>query len=137
MNFDDPDMKMRKAHFLRPIGRLKPGVSLAQAQADTDMIAAHLEQQYPESNTGWNLRLVSLREQLVGGTRTTLFVLFGAVGFVLLLACANGEREYRRERIAVHASYLTRNRTPLWSRARVPHCQRQPYRLIKRRRARF
>jgi putative ABC transport system permease protein len=90
LNFDvDPGMKQRKAHFLRPIGRLKAGVSLAQAQADTDVIAAHLEQQYPNSNTGWNLRLVSLREQLVGGTRTTLFVLFGAVGFVLLIACAN------------------------------------------------
>lgn len=90
MSFDgDPDMKMRKAHFLRPIGRLKPGVSLTQAQADTDMIAAHLEQQYPDSNTGWNLRLLSLREQLVGGTRTMLFVLFGAVGFVLLIAGAN------------------------------------------------
>ena len=90
MNFDgDPDMKMRKAHFLRPIARLKPGVTLTQAQADTDMIAARLEQQYPDSNTGWNLRLLSLREQLVGGTRTMLFVLFGAVGFVLLIACAN------------------------------------------------
>ena len=90
LNFDvDPGMKQRKAHFLRPIGRLKPGVSLAQAQADTDVIAAQLEQQFPESNTGWNLRLVSLREQLVGGTRTTVFVLFGAVGFVLLIACAN------------------------------------------------
>src|ERR1041385_62862 len=90
LNFDfDSDMKQRKAHFLRPIGRLKPGVSLAQAQADTDVIAAQLEQQFPESNTGWNLRLVSLREQLVGGTRTTLFILFGAVGFVLLIACAN------------------------------------------------
>ena len=90
INFDgDPEMKWRKAHFLRPIGRLKPGVTLTQAQADTDMIAAHLEQQYPDSNNGWNLRLLSLREQLVGGTRTILFVLFGAVGFVLLIACAN------------------------------------------------
>ena len=90
MSFDgDPDMKVRKAHFLRPIGRLKPGVTLPQAQADTDMIAGRLEQQFPESNTGWNLRLLSLREQLVGGTRTMLFVLFGAVGFVLLIACAN------------------------------------------------
>ena len=90
LNFDvEPGMKQRKAHFLRPIGRLKPGVSLAQAQADTDVIAAQLEQQFPDSNTGWNLRLVSLREQLVGGSRTTLFVLFGAVGFVLLIACAN------------------------------------------------
>jgi putative ABC transport system permease protein len=85
----NPEMKIRKAHFLRPVGRLKAGVTLAQAQADTDTIAAHLAQQFPDSNTGWNLRLVSLREQLVGGTRTTLFVLFGAVGFVLLIACAN------------------------------------------------
>ena len=90
MNFDaEPEMKLRKAHFLRPIGRLKEGVSLAQAQADTDLIAAQLERQYPDSNTGWNLRLIPLREQLVGSSRTTLFILFGAVGFALLIACAN------------------------------------------------
>jgi putative ABC transport system permease protein len=90
INFDvSPDMKQRKAHFLRPVGRLKQGVSLAQAQADTDLIAGRLEQQFPDSNTGWNLRLVSLREQLVGGSKPMLFVLFGAVGFVLLIACAN------------------------------------------------
>jgi putative ABC transport system permease protein len=90
MSFDvDPGMKQRKAHFLRPIGRLKPGVTLLQAQADTDVIAAHLAEQFPDSNTGWNLRLLSLREQLVGSTRTTIFILFGAVGLVLLIACAN------------------------------------------------
>jgi len=89
LKFDGPDMRQRKAHFLRPIGRLKPGVTLAQAQADTDLIAAQLERQFPESNTGWNLRLIPLREQLVGSTRATLFILFGAVGFVLLIACAN------------------------------------------------
>jgi putative ABC transport system permease protein len=89
MTFEDPDMKQRKAHFLRPYGRLKAGVTLAQAQADTDLIAAQLEQQFPQSNTGWNLRLIPLREQLVGSSRTTLFILFGAVGFVLLIACAN------------------------------------------------
>jgi len=90
LNFDGkPEMKWRKARFLRPYGRLKPGVTLTQAQADTDMIAAHLEEQFPDSNKGYSLSLVSLREQLVGGTRTTLFVLFGAVGFVLLIACAN------------------------------------------------
>src|SRR5262249_43857347 len=49
INFDGkPEMKWRKARFLRPIGRLKPGVTLTQAQADTDMIAAHLEQQFPD-----------------------------------------------------------------------------------------
>jgi putative ABC transport system permease protein len=90
LNFDaEPGMKQRKAHFLRPIGRLKSGVTMAQAQADTDAIARHLEEQFPESNSGWNLRLVSLREQLVGNTRPTLYILFGAVGFVLLIACAN------------------------------------------------
>jgi len=90
MNFDsDPEMKMRYAHFIRPIGRLKEGVSLAQAQADTDIIASALEEQFPDSTSGWSLRLVSLREQLVGGSRTMVFILFGAVGFVLLIACAN------------------------------------------------
>ena len=90
INFEIADgMKVRKAHFLRPIGKLKEGVTLAQAQADLDIIAKRLEEQYPDSNQGWSLRLVSLREQLIGNTRPTLFILFGAVGFVLLIACAN------------------------------------------------
>ncbi|HEX5884685.1 MAG TPA: ABC transporter permease [Pyrinomonadaceae bacterium] len=90
LNFDsDPEMKLRNARFLRPMGRLKEGVTLTQAQADTDLIAAQLEQQYPDSNTGRSLRLIPLREILVGGSQTMLFILFGAVGFVLLIACAN------------------------------------------------
>jgi len=89
MNFDGAEMKARKAHFLRPVGRLKPGVTIRQAQADLDVVAAQLEKQYPDSNTGWSLRLVSLREQLLGGSRTYVFILFGAVGLVLLIACAN------------------------------------------------
>lgn len=90
LNFDaQPGLKQRKAHFLRPIGRLKTGVSLAQAQADTDTVARRLEAAYPDTDTGWNLRLVPLREQLVGNVRSTLYILLGAVGFVLLIACAN------------------------------------------------
>jgi putative ABC transport system permease protein len=54
-----------------------------------DAIARRLEEQYPDTNRGWSLRLVSLREQIIGNIRPTLFVLFGAVGFVLLIACAN------------------------------------------------
>ena len=90
LNFDaSPEMKVRAAHFLRPLGRLKAGVTVAQAQADTDAIAKQLEQQFPKSNTTWNLRLEPLRDRLIGSSRTTLFILFGAVGFVLLIACAN------------------------------------------------
>ena len=90
LNFDaHPGMKQRHAHFLRPIGRLKAGVSLTQAQADIDLIAAQLEQQFPDTNKGWSLGLVSLREQLVGDSSTIVFILFGAVGLVLLIACAN------------------------------------------------
>jgi putative ABC transport system permease protein len=90
LNLDaDPADKTRFSHFLRPVGRLKQGVSLVQAQADTDIIAAQLDHQFPESNEGWSLRLVPLREELVGSSRTVVLVLFGAVAFVLLIACAN------------------------------------------------
>jgi putative ABC transport system permease protein len=89
LNFDQPQMKIRRFHFLRAIGRLKPGVSLQQAQSDMDAIAVSLERQYPDSNTTWRLRLVSLHEQMVGGIRFALYVLLGAVAFVLLIACAN------------------------------------------------
>src|SRR5438105_3636364 len=90
LNFaGSPGMKQRKAHFLRPIGRLKAGVSLAQAQADTDAIARQLEAAYPDTNTGWNLRLVSMRDQIVGNIKSTLYILLGAVALVLLIACAN------------------------------------------------
>ncbi len=84
-----PEMKQRRAHFLRLIGRLKPGVTLAPAQAEMDAIARRLEEQYPTTNTGWSLRLVPLHERIAGNIKPTLFVLFGAVGFVLLIACVN------------------------------------------------
>jgi putative ABC transport system permease protein len=79
----------RANHFIRVIGRLRPGLSLAQAGAEMEAIAARLEQQYPDTNTGWRVQLVPLHEQLVGKTRAALLVLLGAVGCVLLIACAN------------------------------------------------
>jgi predicted permease len=74
------------------IGRLRAGLSIAQAQARLNSFSAQLSLQYPTDYPAladWGLRLVSLQEDLVGSMRTELFVLFGAVGFVLLIACVN------------------------------------------------
>ncbi|MDQ6911846.1 MAG: ABC transporter permease [Verrucomicrobiota bacterium] len=71
------------------LGRLKPGVSLNQALADLDTIAAALEKQYPDTNTGRRLNLRLLLEASVGEYRQSLNLLLGAVGCVLLIACAN------------------------------------------------
>jgi putative ABC transport system permease protein len=89
LTFDHPEMKVRRFHFLRAIGRLKQGVTLQQAQADIDAVCAGLEKLYPESNKDWRLRLVPMREYLIGDTRRPLYILLGAVGLVLLIACAN------------------------------------------------
>jgi len=79
----------RDGHYLSVIARLKPDTTQRQAQADMDTIAGRLEQQYPESNKGLSVRVVSLGEQIVGNFRTSLLVMFGAVVFVLLIAGAN------------------------------------------------
>jgi putative ABC transport system permease protein len=79
----------RGAHYLRVMARLKPDVSLDKAQAEMVGISKRLEQQYPRTNTGWSSKLMSLNEATVGNVRPTLLVLFGAVGFLLLIACAN------------------------------------------------
>jgi putative ABC transport system permease protein len=79
----------RGSHFLGCLARLRPGVSLAQAQAEMDAIAAQLAQQYPDENSGHGINLVPLHAQVVGEVRLTLLVLLSAVGFVLLIACAN------------------------------------------------
>jgi putative ABC transport system permease protein len=72
-----------------PIGRLKPGVTVAQAQAEMEGVFAQVRSEQPDFNTGWSINLVPLREQLVGDVRLTVLVLFGAVGAVLLIACGN------------------------------------------------
>jgi putative ABC transport system permease protein len=79
----------RGAHNYRVIARLKPEVTLEQARANMNVIARRLEQQYPDSNTGMGVNVVSLQEQIAGKIRMSLLVLFGAVCLVLLIACAN------------------------------------------------
>ncbi len=86
---EDPVTGQRGAHFLRVIGRLKPGVTQEQAQAELTTIAARLEQQYPDTNTRRSLRVDSALTALVGDIRPALLILLGAVACVLLIACAN------------------------------------------------
>ena len=76
-------------HSHQVLGRLKPGVTLARAQHELEHIARQLEQQYPKDNVGHGVQLISLEEAMVGGVRLGLLVLLGAVGCVLLIACAN------------------------------------------------
>ena len=88
---EDPNWKERGNHpGLYAVARLKPGMTQAQAQADMNTIAANLNKQYPDSNAQNGIRIRTLDEIVVGQTvKDTLWILFGAVAFVLLIACAN------------------------------------------------
>ena len=80
----------RLTHLLRVVGRLKPGVTLDRAQADLDVIAARLAEQFPEANKGHGVTMRPLREALIGREiQLTSMLLLGVVGFVLLMCCAN------------------------------------------------
>jgi putative ABC transport system permease protein len=79
----------RRGHYLRVIARLGSGVTLGEAQTEMSTLAAQLEQQYPDSNSGHGVRLVPLHQQIVGDYQTSLYVMLGAVVFVLLIASAN------------------------------------------------
>lgn len=81
--------QVRGRHFLRVFARLKPGVTLQLAQAQMDEIGAALEREHPDDNRGHGVNVMSLREHYAGDVRKPLLVLFGAVGFVALIACAN------------------------------------------------
>ena len=86
--FEPWELENRGGHNYQAIGRLKPGVTLAAARAELKGITERLAQQF-ELSRGWSVTMLPLQEQLVRGSKRPLYVLFGAVGFVLLIACSN------------------------------------------------
>jgi putative ABC transport system permease protein len=100
----------RGANALGVIARLKPGITLQQAQTELNVISMRLEQAEPHFNTGWRLQAVALHEQASGKLRRGLFVLLGAVAFLLLIACVNvanlqlARATARRREIAIRAA---------------------------------
>src|SRR4051794_1705266 len=87
--FNAAERATRDTNFIDVVARLKPGVSIEQAQANMTAVAQSQTQRYPETNVGIGIKVASLQEHLVGDVRPMLVVLLGAVGFVLLIACAN------------------------------------------------
>jgi putative ABC transport system permease protein len=87
--FHAESVPFRGAPFLTVFARLKPGMALGTAQADLNSIEQRVERAFPQTHSGRSVHLVSLQEQVVGKVRLSLLVLFGAVGIVLLIACAN------------------------------------------------
>jgi predicted permease len=88
--WNDPTFRDRKISFgAHAFGRLKPGVTFQQAQADMDVVARNLEAAYPDADKGSGIALVPLKQDMTGDIQPILLVLLSAVGFVLLIACAN------------------------------------------------
>ncbi|HKC65075.1 MAG TPA: ABC transporter permease, partial [Pyrinomonadaceae bacterium] len=81
--------RSRGSHFMYSVARLKPGVTLKQAQEDMDAVARRLAAQYPDSNGNSGVMLVPLQDEIVGRVRPALFILLGAVALMLLIACVN------------------------------------------------
>jgi len=89
LSFEPEQSRDRSAHYLHSVAHLAPGVSLNQAQAEMSGIARRIAQEYPQTNSGRDVRVMPLIDSEVGQTRAPLLVLLAAVGVVLLIACAN------------------------------------------------
>ena len=79
----------RGGHYLVAIGRLKAGVTIENANTEMKKISADLSRAYPDSNDGWTTKVINLHDDIISDVRQSLYILLGAVGFVLLIACAN------------------------------------------------
>jgi putative ABC transport system permease protein len=79
----------RGGHYLNVVGRLRPGVTVTQARAELELLATQLAKQYPDSNKGWGIFLMLSQDYIVRDVKPILYTLLGAVGCVLLIACAN------------------------------------------------
>jgi putative ABC transport system permease protein len=86
---DETANDARGGHYINVVGRLKPGVSVAQARAELTVIADQLAKQYPDPQKGWGIFMMPLQDYLVRDVKPVLYTLLGAVGCVLLIACAN------------------------------------------------
>jgi predicted permease len=110
VNPESAQYAKRLDHWIMPVARLKPGVTVAQAQLEMDVIARDMEQAHPETNKGVGEKVVPLYDTLHKGSKDELYPLLGAVGFVLLIGCVNvanlmlSRTEGRRKEYSVRAS---------------------------------
>jgi putative ABC transport system permease protein len=106
----EKELKSREVYCCEVLARLKPGITLAQANNELNIIGEHLVAAYPEVHKGWTIRATSLRQSLLGDAQTPLGILLCAVGFVLLIACANVSNLFlslgwaRRRELAIRAA---------------------------------
>lgn len=103
-------LTVRDNRLLRVVGRLKPGVSLTQGQTEMNALSARLANAYPATNAGWDVQVTSLQKEFVGDVSLYMFLLLGAAGLVLLIACINITSLFlvraatRQKEIAIRAS---------------------------------